>query len=458
MVHSIFTRNFTYPLFDFFSGCEIIKRYKELNKTQWFSDHELQKYQEKKIRALITHVYHNVPFYRNLLKENHLKPSDFKTIADICKIPVIDKQIIKKSPNYPECMFSCNINKKKIIFGQTSGTTGIPLIHGKDQNARSFGVAAYLRGVEWMGLSLGDYKVSINPQSTPVVSSLSNFDKIKKQVSNFAFNQSDINELDLLTNEIGYYINKIQKKRPKHLHGIVSLVIIVAHYIQNNSIEFPDLKVSTTSEVLEPIYRKYLNQVFNGQVFDQYGSSECNSIAFECVAHEGLHIASEHVLLECTKKSDQVTLPCDTEGEAIITDLDNFFMPLIRYKNGDVIKLTSEKCSCGRKLPLIKQIKGRLADFLQFNDLKTVQQDYFFNLFDELGWYKKFDILTFQVIQISVRYIELNIVTKVIPSKNDINILINQIQEDFIGINVNIKFVDSIPFEVSGKFRYIKKV
>ncbi|NLN49354.1 MAG: phenylacetate--CoA ligase family protein, partial [Clostridiales bacterium] len=371
MMHPIFVRKVFDPLVDVTSGKYTCKAYSELMKTQWLSEDELIVYQEKKLRRLINHVYEYVPYYRNLFKKNNIVPSTIKSLRDLEKIPISDKTTIRNSSGYPNCMFARSQSKRRVTFGHTGGTTGEPLILARDINTRSYTWAAYWRWLSWMGLNRGDKSATIWGQ--PVLQT-SVKENLVKTLADKMNNTIRLNAYNLNNNDLGLFTEKIMKFKPKHLHGYTSSMIAFARYVERNSIDLPPMKISTTAEVLEPHHRQYLQHIFGNEIFDQFGCGECNSIAFECGAHEGLHVSSEHLIAEI---SDDCHKYGENKGELILTDLDNFYMPVIRYKNGDVIEIADEQCTCGRNLPLIKSIGGRIADLIVTPNGKNADFNYF---------------------------------------------------------------------------------
>ena len=110
--------------------------------------------------------------------------------------------------------------------------------------------------------------------------------------------------------------------------------------------------------------RKVIKQAFNAEVTNRYGCEEVGLIACECEQHNGMHINTPHIVLECVDDNDN-PVPFGTSGKLVITDLNNFAMPLIRYRIEDVGILTDRQCQCGRTLPLLEKLEGRVADFLK---------------------------------------------------------------------------------------------
>jgi phenylacetate-CoA ligase len=129
--------------------------------------------------------------------------------------------------------------------------------------------------------------------------------------------------------------------------------------------------VFTSAETLFPFQRKTIEETFGCPVFDYYGSREIGAIAAECEQHSGYHVSAENVAVECIKDSEQVE-----EGERgvmLITNLRNFGMPFIRYAIGDVGKPSNEVCNCGRGLPLLESIEGRVSQFMAVYDKNSKQ-------------------------------------------------------------------------------------
>jgi phenylacetate-CoA ligase len=450
-MHSYLIRHVADPLVDKITGRYTICAYKELMKTQWLSAEELIKYQEKKLRKLIKCAYENVPYYHSLFRRNNLKPDEIKTVEDLKKIPVSDKESLKRDKTYPNNLFAKNLSSKKVKFGNTGGTTGNPLILARDVNERSYTWAAYWRWLSWMNLKRGDKTATIWGQ--PIIDNW-RYKRMINSILSFINNEIRLNSFNLTGDIMGSFTKKVIKYKPKRIHGYASSLSAFAKYVEENGIELPSMVVSTTAEVLEPIWRQRFEEIFKNQVFDQYGCGECCSLAFECDAHEGLHITSEHVIIESLMDGERNY--GENEGEVVLTNLDNYFMPFIRYKNGDVIKTSDDLCSCGRNLPLIKRIGGRIGDVLVTPAGKFLHLDYFTDLLNQIKWNNKYDIRKYQLVQEAKDKIIWTIVAKSIPSEKEIEKLLLVVEKDFLGVELKINFVEDIACEPSGKYRYVK--
>ena len=450
-MHPYLIRYVADPLVDKITDRYTIRAYKELMKTQWLSTEELIEYQEKKLRRLIKHAYENVPYYHHLFRKNNLKPDEIKTIGDLKKIPISDKESLKRDNTYPNNLFAKNLSSKKVKFGNTGGTTGNPLILAKDVNERSYTWAAYWRWLSWMRLERGDKTATVWGQ--PIIDD-SKYKKMMHGILSLIYNEIRLNSFDLTEDAMGSFSKRLIKYKPKRIHGYTSSLFNVAKYVEKNGIDLPSMIVSTTTEVLEPQHRQYFEKIFKNRVFDQYGCGECGSIAFECDAHEGLHITQEHVIIESLMDAERNY--GGNRGEVVLTNLDSYFMPFIRYKNGDVIETSDELCSCGRTLPLIKRIGGRIGDALETPTGQFVHQQYFTLLLKGTKRYDKYNINKYQVVQEAKDKIIWYIVAERIPDEGEIERLLMLLELGFSGIESEIVFVDDIPNEPSGKYRWVK--
>jgi phenylacetate-CoA ligase len=148
------------------------------------------------------------------------------------------------------------------------------------------------------------------------------------------------------------YLKRIDEFKPEIIHGYANSLRFLAHFALEENIHPEVGVIQSACEILTPEARKEIKEAFNCDVFNYYGSRELGSMAQDCKEHNGLHINSERYIIE------------EEEGKLLFTDLLNYAMPLIRYENQDLGVLTDRSCSCGRGLPLIDSLYGRVMDFL----------------------------------------------------------------------------------------------
>ena len=427
----------------------IIKTLEFLRQSQYWDEERLEIYRVNKLKELIEFSSRNVPYYENLFQKIKLKSSDIRSTSDINKIPLLTKDIARKENNNLVARYFKVNNIKK---GKTGGTTGTPLFLLKDTMNRSVTWASYYRWYEWMGVEYGDRTATLwgtgSVLNQPVIA------KIVKSATNLLHNHLEINAFQMSGSDMPNLYRSLKKFRPVILKGYLSALLKLADYIETNKLDGlkPSL-VSTTSESLLPIHRAYLKKVFNAEVFDQYGCGELSAIAYECSQHFGLHINQEHIILEVLDNDDKPVT--GRTGRIVGTDLDNYVMPFIRYENGDGATLSDRSCTCGINQPLLTSIEGRTADTLILRNGSYVHGVFLTDIFYELGIFAD-RIERFQAIQTQPGELLLLLESKMGLDKIVLLNLENELKKFFS--DVEIKNVDEIPNEKTGKFQYIKRL
>jgi len=187
-----------------------------------------------------------------------------------------------------------------------------------------------------------------------------------------------------------------------------------------------------------------VRQAFNIEPDDEYNSSE-GFIAGTC-EHHNLHLY-EDVLIPELLNDDGVVSEYG-KGELLVTHLYSFDFPFIRYNMGDVVEISKERCSCGKKFKLISVVDGRTSSVIYNGDEKIVNEacDAYIAKFLGLNRYEKY-----QIIQNDMS----NLVVKLVPSDtfNDYSGFESKIRNLFDKLDVIFEYLDDIPRESSGKYR-----
>jgi len=407
-----------------------------LDESQHWELEKLEAYQLSKLKVLLESASSNVPFYNDLYKKENIDIDRIKDFRNLNKLPVLSRDMTMAAD---ESLLSEKINLKQCKIGRTGGTTGPPLRIIRDTETRSWSLAAYYRFYNWMGVEPGMPEVElwgsseIRNQKSDVRNQMLNKINKFRSYNTFSFNDAYLKKL----------VSDLQKHKPKLIRGYLSAIILLADYIKRNNIKgLKPVAISSTSETLFPQYRKMIEEIFEAPLFNQYGCGECNSIAFECKEHNGLHIASEHCILEN-----------DENNNLIVTNLDNTSQPFIRYRNGDVGLITNKACACGNSSPRLISLEGRKNENIILKDGASVNGIFFANLLDEAGFVNTSKMLRFQVVQDKKGEIEFRVeVNKEMYSK-DVGMLKDALTPFFDKVMVSQhQFLDPGP---GGKFRYI---
>jgi len=219
----------------------------------------------------------------------------------------------------------------------------------------------------------------------------------------------------------------------------------------NVTLSYVPKALSSTTETLFPAYKRLIEGAFGSKLYDQYGCGECNSISFDAGDRNGLYIATEHALLEILDENDApVTLD---QGRFVVTNLDNFAMPFIRYENGDSGRFSAYDKTSEIKLPALKEVLGRTADTITLKDGSRVHGVFFTDILNELFAENPASIHRFQVFQSKPGNIEFRI-EKATPPNKEYLLALDEALHKFFD-KVDIVTMATLPKDKTGKFRYI---
>ena len=425
------------------SGASLLQ---ESLDSQWWSAEQLQELQLAKLRRLLTYAYDHVPFYRHRWDAAGIHPGDIKTTEDFARLPLLTKDEIRDNADEILSTDPPSVARR----AQTGGSTGAPLIVWRDQASVDRAWASYVRLWTWMGYSPGDPYANL--WGTRVVRRPLAARRYVGLMAR-ARNEHVFNAFMMDRTQASAILRQISNFRPVFLRGYASAVEALARTQAEESCPISMGAVSTTAEMLIPQQRRTIEEAFGCRVFDQYGCGECMAIAYECDAHSGLHSCAEHCLLEIVDSHGR-PVEGDETGEVVITDLDNMAMPFIRYKNGDLARWASGKCPCGRELPLVKEIIGRVSDMIHGDNGQQVHGEFFTHLLEQLEWPAKFEVAQYQVVQAVDRSITWKVVSGVRPRESDIAEMVRYIRQQLGDLAVTVEFVDEIHVTESGKRRF----
>ncbi|MAC40451.1 MAG: hypothetical protein CMJ05_01500 [Pelagibacterales bacterium] len=430
---------------DFLKGTYINKSYKNLLISQNWSEQKMNNYQLKKLQDLFEFCVLSNDFYKKKYKD--LSDAKFKIndLSDLRKLPILKKEDLRLNS-----LLSKNLNMRFVSSAKTGGSTGPPTVIYKDIHTRSIAWGAWFRWYNWIGIERGDPCMTLWGSSQ--VLSRSFYLKIYNRIISFLENDYRVNSFKINNSTINKIIRNIFNYKPVIIKGYLSAILQLADHIKSKKINYNPKCISTTSETLLPPYKEYIQKTFNCPVYDQYASTEISGVAFECKAQNGLHITSEHVIVEVVDDNNQPVF--NKKGRIIITDLDNKAMPFIRYEIGDVGILSTETCSCGNKSYLLKSIEGRLADNIVLKDGSQVHGVFFTDIMYELKSEFNFNrISRFQAVQNKKGFLEFRLETTI---KHDHDYCIN-LKNALLSFfhSVEIKTFKQLDNEPSGKFKYV---
>ncbi|UCE29824.1 MAG: phenylacetate--CoA ligase family protein [Candidatus Bathyarchaeota archaeon] len=423
---------------------EELRCFRDLKKSQWYSLEEIERIQLKKLKGLVKHAYENVQFYHRRFRELGLKPTDVGNLEDLKKLPIVKKENLRHG--FPDTL-ARNYNTRTLEKGTTSGSTGKPFEWYLDKKGFQHNSASYYRFASWYGVNLGDKIVSVTTAS-PWGARMHQSARVRwgymlrrvLRLTAYQITEQTLHDFSII----------LKQFKPKTLRGFTSPIFLISEFLKKEGIsDINPSAVITTGETLFDFQRRLIESVFDCNLFNFYGSSEIESIAQECEEHCGLHLNAEERIVEFVRNGENVS--SGEEGEIVITDLNNYAMPFIRYNTEDVGIPKSDQCGCGRGLPLIMDVKGRVCDLIVAKNGALISGEFFAlpapYFLKNHKW-----IQQYQIIQPSREKLLVNIVKSAEPRKQDLEYLVNRIHKHVGDVNVEIRFLESIPTASKHRF------
>ena len=405
------------------------------------SREELVAINEKRYKEFILKAINKSVYYRELYSDIE-NPED---ILNIRKLPIVDKEDLRS--NIDKVVIKTD---EKLGVSKTGGTTGKSLqIYRRHVNRQeTFAMLDDFRSR--FGYELGKKTAWFSGKSL-----LTNRD-IKR---NRFWKADHINKVryystfHIKQEYLKYYVEDIINFKPEYLSGFPSTMYEIAKYGLKNGYDFPantTKAIFPTAETVTGEMRKTIEAFFKTKMYNQYASSEGAPFIFEC--KEGnLHLELQSGVFEVLDENDNPTI----SGRLVVTSFATEATPLIRYDIGDSITLEDESkvCSCGNNNPMVKEILGRIDDYVYSPENGKINLGNVSNtLKDTKG------VLKFQAIQNSLTIIDLLMVVDNKIYTSDIEKKIISNWRDRIGAKMELKieYVDDIPNEASGKYRIVK--
>jgi len=326
-----------------------IQELRRLLRNLKFSPEELDHLQKLKLHAVIRHAYEHVPYYHSLFKSKGISPEDIHSIEDLKYIPITTKEDLRAAGL--ERITAQGTLLSSCYQVNTSGTTGKPFtVYFTPDEARVQRLL-HFRSLLSVGFRPRD-RLSV------LGAHRSHQNRFQQQIG---FYRSENISLFL---PIEDQIRHLQRMRPTILWAYPTPLRTLLHHIgyRLSKIISPRILI-TSAEVFDEILKQKILADLDIETFNFYGAIETGRIASECPSHEGLHVNADHLILECL--NDHPTTESGKPGAVVITCLNGFAMPFIRYQLGDICTRIKKKCFCGSSFPLIGPLQGREEDMFQ---------------------------------------------------------------------------------------------
>lgn len=434
---------------DFFYPGDLARAYWLMRRSERWTPAQFETYQSAQLAKLLQHSGAQIQFYRDLLEARGIQAGTIRpenAMQVLAKLPVLDKDALRAAP---ERFLAPDMQRYKPRAIQTSGTTGTPLTVYWDRGSNVMEICSMQRLWRWAGVRIGDSFLDL--RSRP----LSSQDRhvVEKDGVRYLYNwkvrglefSSDLIDESNLTR----YYEVLLKYRPVLVRGHPRSIQYLVELIERQGLQgWRPRAVTTASEALYPFQRQQVEKAWGTAIMDSYGLKEHNVFIAQC-PQGTYHVFPEYGICEVVDDGGRPVAP-GQEGWVVATGLHNYAQPLLRYNTRDrAVAAEPGTCRCGRTLPSVERIVGRIDDALVTRDGRKYT-GLSFAFFGRRG------IRQARLVQQDLENVTVEVVTtdEYDPSVGD---ALAQTLAGKVGgrLRFEIKPVPEIVQETSGKFKFV---
>lgn len=418
------------------------KRYRRENQNNsTLSQGELRAYQAERFKKFIAFTIEYSPYYKETLGDI----SNATNIENIRQFPIINKEILRQNIGN-----IVTTQDKNAIHMKTGGTTGksLEVLFTPENMQERYAILDNFRSR--FGYELGRKTAWFSGKN---ILTQRDIKKNRFWKTDFIHHVRYYSTFHIKEEYLKYYVEDLIKYQPEYFVGFPSTILEIAKFGLKNGYTYPKgvtKAIFPTAETITPEMREAIESFFQTGMYNQYASSEGAPFIFEC-ENGKLHLELQSGVFEVLDENDQPT----NSGRSVVTSFTTEGTPLIRYDIGDRITLEDENvtCNCGNKNPLVKEILGRIDDYIYSPENGKINLG---NVSNTLKGTR--GIIRFQVIQNKLDTIDIFIVIDDKMYNRSVENIFIQNWRDRIGstMTLNINYVQEIPVEKSGKYRIVK--
>jgi phenylacetate-CoA ligase len=426
------------------------QRYRALERSQWASPESVLEEQWRRLRDLVRHAHERVPFYRARLEAAGLEPARLQGPEDYRRLPILTRQELRA---HKDELVALGVRRSRLVEVGSSGSTGEPVTLYHDAPHLAGIKAAKLRNFRWAGWEPGDAWARLwgtSPTSSRIAAH--DFDApVHRRLAGWLVERLTrvrwLSCFDLSDERMARYARELVAFRPDVIEAYVNPLHLFARYLRAHDLAgaIRPRGVIVSAETLFEHQRAEIEAAFGCKVLNRYGCSEVGDVAHECPLG-GLHLNAETVYAEFIR--DGRPAAPGEDAEIVLTPLDLRAMPLLRYRIGDVGSPAAGACPCGRGLPLMARVQGRVQDIITTRSGRYLTGLFFGELLADV------DARQYRVVQESLDTLDLYLVPGPGMTDRELAWVERKIAEKTGGeATLRLHLVSEIPPTPSGKHR-----
>jgi len=403
-------------------------------KDQWLV------WQAEQLKSLLPVCINHIPYYRDHWTETQKRAA---LNGNLNVLPLLEKEPIRANP---KAFLREDMHPSRPQVFLTSGSTGTPIsCYYTIPELRQSMALREVRSARWAGVSFKQARATFSGRMVePDPDSKGpfyRFNATEKQVYFSPFH--------LRPDTTSFYLHALEKYHVRWLTGYAVSYYLLAKFILEQGLTVPaGIKaIITTSEKVTPEMRQTMEKAFHCKVFEEYSTVENVLFASEC-EHGRLHVSPDVAVVEILRPDGSPCQPGEA-GEVVATGLMRTYQPLIRFRLGDMAMWDVEPCPCGRQMPVIKEVLGRIEDVVVGPDGRQMVR--FHGVFVNQPHVREG-----QIIQESLDFIRVRVVPADGFGAQDIHDIVHRVQQR-LGeqVRVEVESVTEIPRTKAGKFQAV---
>jgi phenylacetate-CoA ligase len=433
---------------DFFYPHRIALTWLLLRRSEHWSAEQFQRYQSKRLTRLLRHAIAEVPFYREFFRNTVASPDDIRpdnALACLHSLPVLQKETLRANPQLFEAGNMQRFHPQRIT---TSGTTGTPLTVYWDRESNVLEFCCIERLWRWAGFRPGQSFLDLRSRTFEDEPSVVRTDKAvykrNRIINGIEFSSDFIDAAN-----IAEYYELLLRFRPRLVRGHPQSIQLLATLLDSRGFHDwrPDA-ITTASETLYDFQRAEIGRIWPAPILDSYGLKEHNVFITQC-REGGYHVSPEYGICEILDDDGNPVGPGE-EGWVVATGLHNYAQVLLRYNTADrAVQGRGQTCPCGRTLPLVERIVGRIDDFLCLENGRRYSGAHF-------AFFGRRGVRKARLIQEDFHHVTIELVVTAEFDQAERKALLDALQEKVQHqLDFELRIVDAIVQQSPGKFKFV---
>lgn len=401
--------------------------------------------QQERMRRIVRHAYQTVPFYREAMGGQNLRPEDFRTAADLARLPLIDRKFVRENQH---AFQSSEFDPRDCVALHSGG--GATTYWDQESSLARLAHAERER-VVWLQaghLGFGHRQLHI---LSPSASSLTarNFWDRKVKTPRFVAQRHFIDALQPYQT----VVEALERIRPAIAFSYGSYLEHFAAFLRDRGLRPPMPKIWVYgADAMSTYWRDYVTREFGCAVFANYAATETGRIGFQCERRDGFHLNIDLCAVRIVKDDGSEAGPGEI-GEVVVSNLLNRAMVLLNYRLEDLAEAAGESCPCGRSLPLLSSLHGRVSESVETADGTRLSATVLLGKFAlELQNTLKVQVVSLEPGRITWRIVP----SRTLDREQFQRRLLDRCREVFgTAAIVELEYLEDIPATPRGKFRSV---